>query len=105
MQTDPIEEGGNELFPFPAGDGVVNLQRLATMSPANMRGLSQRERQGQLWRDQKEGGGRRGRRSFRSLGLLCALAAAPAEPAQPDEGRAEKRQRCRFRHSWCKVRR
>jgi hypothetical protein len=39
-QTDPAEEGGEQLFPFPAGDDVMDLQRLATMSPADMRGLS-----------------------------------------------------------------
>jgi hypothetical protein len=40
VQPDPIEEGGDELFPLPTGDDVMDLQRLATMSPANVRGLS-----------------------------------------------------------------
>jgi hypothetical protein len=40
VQPDPIEEGDDELFPLPTGDDVMDLQRLATMSPANVRGLS-----------------------------------------------------------------
>ena len=36
VQTDPVEEGGDALFLSPAGDDVMDLQRLATMSPADI---------------------------------------------------------------------
>jgi hypothetical protein len=36
VPTGPVEEGGDALFRFPASDGVMDLQRLATMSPADI---------------------------------------------------------------------